>query len=285
MSEETPIETMFADEFRDYRASRREREYVLIDVRQEQEYRTNHIPGARLIPLPEIEQRIGELDPDKELLLYCHSGNRSRAAAMLVRDSGLAPRRLINLQGGISAWDGAVLPDMPSIGSLKHNLGYEETLYQALNMEKGAFLLYHGLKERFPDAPLTAALANLERMEKRHARAVFSLFVRAAGLPEEVGFEAMFASLPGDIVEGGKPLQIWVDRFSGGELSGEKCLALAETALGIELAAYDLYRSLADRAQTLPEQRDFLVLAEQEKGHVRVLSRMFKECLPEGFDA
>ncbi len=162
MKKETPIETMFTDEFREYRKEHREREYLLIDVRQEQEYRAEHIPGAKLIPLPEIEGRLGELDPGKELVFYCHSGKRSLAAATLVRDSGLTPLRLFNLQGGISAWDGAALPDIPMIGTMDQNLGYEETLYQAINMEKGALLLYRGLIERYPDAPLTPSLRNLE---------------------------------------------------------------------------------------------------------------------------
>ena len=284
MKKETPIETMFTDEFREYRKEHREREYLLIDVRQEQEYRAEHIPGAKLIPLPEIEGRLGELDPGKELVFYCHSGKRSLAAATLVRDSGLKPLRLFNLQGGISAWDGAALPDIPMIGTMDQNLGYEETLYQAINMEKGALLLYRGLIERYPDAPLTPSLRNLEGMEEQHAKAVFELLDRNTGIREQISFEDLFASMPGDIVEGGKTLQFWLDRFSVSEFDGSQCMLIAETALELELAAYDLYRSLADRAQTLEEQRDFLILAEQEKGHVRILSRVFKDCLPEEFE-
>lgn len=284
MNAETPIEIMFVDQFKEYRKTHRERDYLLIDVRQEQEYRAEHIPGALLIPLPEIEQRLGEIDTDKELLFYCHSGRRSMAAATLVRDSGLAPRRLVNLQGGFAAWDGAALPDMPMIGGMDLNLSYEDSLYQAMNMEKGALLLYRGLIERYPDAPLTPSLRNLEGMEKQHARAVFELLDRATGIKKEVHFDDLFASMPGDIVEGGKTLAFWLDHLSVNEFDGTQCMLIAETALDLELAAYDLYRNLADRAQTLEEQKDFLILAEQEKGHVRILSRVFRACLPEDFE-
>ncbi|HKK33466.1 MAG TPA: rhodanese-like domain-containing protein [Desulfomicrobiaceae bacterium] len=284
MHQEMPIETMFADEFKTYRSTHREREYLLVDVRQESEYRQEHIPGAMLIPLSEIEQRLGELSPDKDLLFYCRSGQRSQAAATLVRDSGMKPARLVNLRGGITAWDGAVLSDIPRIGIMEHTLGYEETLYQAMNMEKGAFLLYRGLSVHFPDAQPGPALRNLEEMEERHAEAVFEMLDRATGIKEQIRFDDLFASLPGDIVEGGRTFDFWLDHLSASEFDDSRCLLLAETALGLELAAYDLYRTLADRAQTLREQRDFLVLAEQEKGHVRILSKVFRDCLPEEFE-
>jgi sulfur-carrier protein adenylyltransferase/sulfurtransferase len=45
-------------------------EIVLLDVRQPNEYKQSHIPGATLIPLPELSNRIGEIDPEKPVLVY-----------------------------------------------------------------------------------------------------------------------------------------------------------------------------------------------------------------------
>ena len=45
-------------------------EIILLDVRQPNEYQKSHIPGATLIPLPELSGRLGELDPEKPVLVY-----------------------------------------------------------------------------------------------------------------------------------------------------------------------------------------------------------------------
>ena len=44
--------------------------YTLLDVRQPEEYERGHLPGAILIPLPELEERLGEVDPSKPVLAY-----------------------------------------------------------------------------------------------------------------------------------------------------------------------------------------------------------------------
>ena len=45
-------------------------EFNLVDVRQPTEYKSGHIPGSRLIPLPDLNDRIDELDPEKPTLVY-----------------------------------------------------------------------------------------------------------------------------------------------------------------------------------------------------------------------
>jgi len=45
-------------------------ELELLDVRQPREYEKGHIPGAKLIPLPELENRLSELDPDTPHIVY-----------------------------------------------------------------------------------------------------------------------------------------------------------------------------------------------------------------------
>ena len=49
---------IFPDELEEFRTKTRERNYLLIDVRQPQEYAAGHIAGAQLIPLPEIEEQL-----------------------------------------------------------------------------------------------------------------------------------------------------------------------------------------------------------------------------------
>jgi rhodanese-related sulfurtransferase len=58
------------DQARQFMETRREDQYTLLDVRQPGEYQRSHIPGARLIPLPDLSSRFGELDPLKPVIAY-----------------------------------------------------------------------------------------------------------------------------------------------------------------------------------------------------------------------
>jgi rhodanese-related sulfurtransferase len=79
---------------------------VLLDVRSEPEHRDRHIPGSRLIPLPELPDRMAELDPSRPLLVYCEHGMRSSGACALLAEAGFA--RLYDLAGGMSEWEARV---------------------------------------------------------------------------------------------------------------------------------------------------------------------------------
>jgi sulfur-carrier protein adenylyltransferase/sulfurtransferase len=83
----------------------------LLDVREPFEYEMCHIPGSKLIPLGELQQRFGELSPSDEIVVYCHVGVRSARAVELLSSRGFAKAR--NLIGGIRAWADSVDPSMP----------------------------------------------------------------------------------------------------------------------------------------------------------------------------
>lgn len=63
-------ETMTPDEVRAFLDAHRPDEYNLVDVRQPKEYERGHIPGARLIPLADLPDRLAELDPGKPTIAY-----------------------------------------------------------------------------------------------------------------------------------------------------------------------------------------------------------------------
>ncbi len=83
----------------------------LLDVREPFEHRIARIDGATLIPLGTLETALGEIPRDREIVVYCHHGMRSRAAADLLGDSGFP--RVRNLTGGIDRWSREVDPSMP----------------------------------------------------------------------------------------------------------------------------------------------------------------------------
>ena len=66
----TPVKSMNADQAREYIAQKPLQELTILDVRQPNEYEKGHIPGAKLIPLPELSERLKEIDPAKETVIY-----------------------------------------------------------------------------------------------------------------------------------------------------------------------------------------------------------------------
>jgi rhodanese-related sulfurtransferase len=83
---------------------------LVVDVREQAEYAQSHILNARLLPLSQIEAKIGDIEKfkDKPLILYCATGNRSSTAASVLRKGGFS--KVFNLSGGFSAWQQAGLP-------------------------------------------------------------------------------------------------------------------------------------------------------------------------------
>jgi rhodanese-related sulfurtransferase len=66
----TPVKSMDADQAREYMANKPLQDLILLDVRQPGEYKKGHIPGAKLIPLPELSERLNEIDPEKDTFVY-----------------------------------------------------------------------------------------------------------------------------------------------------------------------------------------------------------------------
>jgi sulfur-carrier protein adenylyltransferase/sulfurtransferase len=84
---------------------------VLIDVREPHEWDIAHIEGARLIPLGQLPERLGELDGHAEIVTHCHHGVRSMKALQLLKGAGFS--RVRSLAGGIDAWADRVEIGMP----------------------------------------------------------------------------------------------------------------------------------------------------------------------------
>jgi len=76
--------------------------FTLLDVRDNEEYKKGHLPGAKHIPFNELRGRIGELDPDQEVIIYCLQGLRSYNAIRTLQGKGFT--KVMNLDGGINMW-------------------------------------------------------------------------------------------------------------------------------------------------------------------------------------
>ena len=75
---------------------------LLLDVREPWEFRICSIDGSQLIPMGQLPNALNALDPNRETVVICHHGIRSRQVAMYLDYQGF--RNVINLAGGVDAW-------------------------------------------------------------------------------------------------------------------------------------------------------------------------------------
>ncbi len=83
---------------------------VLLDVREPFEHELANLGGI-LMPLNQLRHRFKELDTEKEIVVYCHRGNRSAYAVNFLLQKGF--HNVKNLVGGIDDWSTRVDPNLP----------------------------------------------------------------------------------------------------------------------------------------------------------------------------
>ncbi len=82
-------------------------EIRLLDVRTQPEHQSHRLPGATLVPVQELAQRLGELDPQQRWFVYCEHGVRSVVACQILTSNGFSD--VTNIRGGMAHWAGSGL--------------------------------------------------------------------------------------------------------------------------------------------------------------------------------
>ena len=248
-----------------------ESDFLLVDIRRENEYRLDHIPGAVHMPVHEIDFSDLAKAPGRQLIFYCRVGRRSKAAVLLAMDAGITPENIRHLAGGITAWKGEVLMDLPRLDLFPAGLSPEQAMERAANLEKGAFYFYEQAGPYFVDTPLADLMDRMCRAEISHARSVYSRLCKTGSLSKS--FDTFFNDLDGRILEGGKPLEE-LQNFL--ETAGQENLGdILDFALEVEYSAYDLYKISAEQAADPELKGMFLALAQAEKNHLALIVREF----------
>jgi rubrerythrin/rhodanese-related sulfurtransferase len=269
------FETLTADEFREYLESQKEIDYLVIDVRQESEYELAHIPGARLIPLAEVESRLFSLPTDRDLIFYCHNGGRSQWAASLAGEGEISQKAVYHLMGGLLAWDGITLSGYPKIQLFEKIEEPVNLLRTAMDLEKGAWRFYRYAIEKFNGDPIGQILDQLSIAEMGHAKLIYRFLQKIETDP--LPFDDYHNGLAGEIMEGGLSFEEACDRLE--TLEKQSCTGIIDLALEIEYAAFDLCRAVAERTDDSEVRETFLAIAQAEKGHMRILARSIAKCL------
>ncbi|NNE01010.1 MAG: rhodanese [Pirellulaceae bacterium] len=87
-------------------------DFLLLDVREKDEYETARIDGSVLIPMSELRDRVDELEQhrDRLIVVHCHHGGRSLRVTNALREMGFA--KVQNLAGGIDQWSQEIDPSV-----------------------------------------------------------------------------------------------------------------------------------------------------------------------------
>ncbi len=265
------IETMSAERAREWIAGKKEGEIILLDVRQPQEYRSGHLAGALLIPLPELPDRTGELDGLKQILVYCRAGNRSRSAAALLLTEGFST--VYSLDGGISAWNGHVAAGDYGQGLLllEGRETAEELISLAWALEEGSRLYYEKAAVLTSDIESRDIFHSLAAAEANHKANLLMAYGTVAG--QEFDENVLKREALKGVMEGGAQVEDVIAFLKG---QGRSLQDIIEVSMQVETNALDLYIKMYREIDSESAQKVFASLIEEEKRHLSRLGALLE---------
>ncbi|NQE54980.1 Thiosulfate sulfurtransferase GlpE [ANME-1 cluster archaeon GoMg3.2] len=273
------IKRLRPEEVKEIRDNDKSGEFQLLDVRQPYEYEAGHIPGAKWVPLGELEYRHAELERDKKIITYCRSGHRSMAANTLL--CGLGFENVYNLDGGILNWHYDVIKgiaeERPEL--ITGNEDVCDILMLALKLEKGALDFYSKAQEKVRDKKAVQTFQKLAGWEEKHIEKIYVLYSKLMGEPKLPPLERLKAELSSTYMEGG--MKINEELIKIGERVGfvDDFEAL-EIALEKEYMSYDFYKRVAGLVGDSEARNMLHELAGEERKHINALLQQIEE--PEG---
>ena len=268
------LEVMFPEDAEEFMSQHAEGTYTLLDVRQPPEYENEHLPGAKLVPLPELADSLESLDPEKPTIVYCAVGGRSRMAAKLLVNQDF--KKVFYLEGGMEGWEGPAA-EGPREFHLKFVRGDEtpqEIIEVSYGMEMGLKTFHETVRSRATDPELVELLGHLVRAEESHMRRLLEVSKKWGMDPEEVsGFQE---NLESTVMEGG----IGIEEFLAKNDSFLQTVAgVIDVAMMVETQALDLYLRMAAESSNAATREVLFHIAEEEKGHLRALGRALEDHL------
>ena len=268
----TPVKSVNSEEAKSFISEHAEGTYTLLDVRQPGEYETEHIPGAKLIPLPGLKDGLSQLDKHKPVIAYCAIGGRSLAAAQLL--SGLGFKEIYNLQGGIKAWQGqkALGPQELNLELVRGDETAAEMIAVAYGLEMGLGVFYQKMIESAEDPDLKALFTKLADIENLHKKRLFDLLVEID--PPDKDIQAYETDIRPTILEGGFQLDAFMKE---NEPFLHTLPDVLDLAMMLETQALDLYLRFADKSADSESRGVLFKLADEEKSHLAALGQLIEE--------
>jgi rhodanese-related sulfurtransferase/rubrerythrin len=266
----TPVISFDAADAKNYMNRTAADAFTLLDVRQPEEYESEHLPGAKLIPLPELSGRLAELDGEKPTIVYCAIGGRSRVAAQVLAAKGF--REVFNLTGGIKAWSSgkAVGPQDLGLDLFSGKETPAETLVVAYALEEGLFEFYQSMVPKVTNENARRLFGTLATIEVKHQDRIFNEYIKVTGAAVSRRDFAQKTVTPA--MEGGLTTAEYLNRYQPDLEKAEEVVSLA---MAIEAQALDLYQRAADEAKTAESKTVLRRIADEERAHLEQLGKLF----------
>jgi len=267
----TPVKSLDADQARNYMENRDSDQLTILDVRQPNEYESGHISGSKLIPLPDLTERIHEIDPKKPTVVYCGIGGRSRIAAQMLAGNGF--ENVYNISGGFKTWKGKAAVGKEDLGLelFTGDESPEKTLVVAYSLEAGLGDFYTSMIPRVKNTDAQNIFQKLSEIEIKHQDRIFNEYIRLSRKP--LSREAFEENMVHTAVEGGLTTEEYTNLF---QPDWESLSDIIELAMSIEAQALDLYLRAAHRSPN-PESRKVLVqIGDEERAHLKQLGKLME---------
>lgn len=263
------VDTLSADEARRWIAEKNEGEITLIDVREPEEYKEGHLPGALLMPLSDLLDRMKELDIVKPVITYCRMGNRSKSAAALMKGQGF--NRTYSIEGGITAWKGLVATGEYDAGMflLDERKTTEELISLACVLEDGTRRFYEKTQELLQDRDAKPVFESLITDEVKHKAMILEAYRKIKGIHITDEFLEK-ESLTG-FMEGGVSIEEILMWLKAPDRTLQDVL---ELSMQVETNSLDLYIKMLHEIEDENAQKVFGVLIAEEKAHLSRLGKL-----------
>jgi rhodanese-related sulfurtransferase/rubrerythrin len=266
------IETMNVDQAKEWFIGNKGSEFIILDVRQPEEYRSGHLPGAVFIPLPDLINKVGGLDHAKPIIAYCRSGNRSRAAAAFLLSYGFS--KVYSMDGGITAWNGQVATGSYNEGlsMLEGRETAEELISLAMALEEGSRMFYVNVEELTLDTEAKNVLKTIAEAEEKHKTQILQAYKLITG--ENLTDDILNREPLSGIMEGGVRIDEVVSFLKG---SDKTLLDILEVSMQLEINSLDLYIKILRNIEDAGAKKVFDILIEEEKNHLSKLGKLLGE--------
>jgi rhodanese-related sulfurtransferase/rubrerythrin len=249
-------------------------EFVLLDVRQPEEYEDGHIPGATFIPLGELEARQEELDRDKKIITYCRSGHRSMAAAIAL--CGLGFKDVHHLEGGILNWRYDTISGIPEANPelVTEAADVKDILMLAIKLEKGSQDFYLAAKEKAASPKAKEKFQMLADAEDEHMQRLWERAIVVLGKGALPPLEKLKQELKVEYMEGTIEVSPALAKVT--EKFSDEMEAL-EIALEKEYMSYDFYKRTSALVEDPGAKMLLHELALEERNHANILIERVSE--------
>jgi rhodanese-related sulfurtransferase/rubrerythrin len=268
------IKTLAPDEVQALLDKDKKGEFLLLDVRQPEEYEAGHIPGAMLIPLGELEARQEELEQDKKIITYCRSGHRSMAAAIALCELGF--KDVHHLEGGILNWLYETISGIPEVRPelVTEAADVKDILILAIKLEKGSRNFYLAAKEKSASSQAKEKFQMLADAEDGHMRRLWERAIILLGKGALPPLEKLKQELKVEYIEGAievSPALARVDEKFSDEMEA------LEIALEKEYMSYDFYKRTSALVEDPGAKTLLHELALEERNHADILLKRLSE--------